>query len=824
MAGSRMRTMGWIIVRATVVLAWLGGCGEGTGPVLTSDSVIVSNPVSIAAIGGFNASLRSENGNAADDDLVYVALAPGTIPDGQLATVRKVGATNTVTASVLEGGLDPVPVLAQPGDDIEIVVTGSGSAAPVSFRVIVPSRRRPVVVRADPPPRKRDVPLNAGLVLVFNEPVASGSLAGGVRLFHGDTPIPGTAEPLGGTATAAIFRPGVILDANADYRLVATTAVRDLSGDPLEAEVAVEFTTGQTLQDTPNSIVVVPDTSEILIGSQVQLTGSARDSSGNPVQGVPFVWVSDNSSVASVSGAGLVTALAAGVAHISGGEAMVGPGVATVFVVASRAPIASIALTPDSASIPLGPGGGTVRLSAVLRDAVGNVLMFRQVQWRTSDPAIATVAGGSGGRALVRGRATGMVTIVATSEGRADSVTVAVVQPGPYLRVIPGGLNNYNAGHTCGVTADNWVLCWGVNNVGQQGTGVPGLAYSPTGVGGIKFSEVAPSTVRTCALSLQGSAYCWGEAGLGALGMGTTLAPDQCFAPCSEVPAAVVGGHQFISIGVGWEHACALDGSGGAYCWGDNQGGLLGIGSPSGPQDCQAYGRSGPCSPTPVPVTGGLTFTALGVGGAGTGYEHSCALTGDSLAYCWGYNTLGQLGDSTTVDRATPVRAVGGHRFVSLSIGNTHTCGLTSDGTAYCWGANSGALGTGSMTGPEACNWFGSGQQPCSRQPVAVTGGIQWSSISAGGGHTCAVSVGGTGYCWGDNGFGQLGDGTRVGSATPVAIAGGLTFANLSTGNWHSCGVTVAGLAYCWGENPSGELGDGTTTSSLVPVKVVGQP
>lgn len=822
-AGNFLRpSLGRIVVVAVLALVWLGGCGEGTGPgVQTTDSVIVSNPVPVAAAARFNASLRSATGNAVGEDLVYVALAPGTVPAGQSATVRKVGATNTVTASIIAGGLDPVPVVANPGDNIEIVVTGSGSVGPVSFTMAVPARRRPVVVRADPPPRKRDVPLNSALVFVFNEPVESGSLASGVQLFHGNTPVPGTVQLLGGTATAAVFYPSVTLDPGTDYRLVASSAVSDLSGDQLEANVTVDFTTGNTFEGTPNSIVVVPDTSEILIGSQVQVTGSARDSSGNLVHGVPFVWVSDNPSVASVSGAGLVTAVAAGVAHISGGGAITGPGVATVFVVTSRAPVASIALAPDSATIPLGPGGGTVRLSASLRDSAGTVLTFRQVQWSTSNPAIATVASGSGGKALVTGIATGSVRITAASEGHADSVSVAVVQPGAYLRVVPGGPNFYNHAHTCGLTVDGWVLCWGVNNFGQMGTATAGSAYTPVGIGGINFSQVSASLVRTCALTPEGDAYCWGQAGLGALGIGTTTAPEQCFKSCTQTPLGVVGGHRFTSLGVGGEHACALDANGTALCWGYNTG-LLGIGSDAGPENCESDGASGPCSPSPVTVAGGLRFTDLAVGS-----EHSCALTADSTTFCWGHNPYGQLGDNTRLDRNAPVQVLNGPKFVSLSAGNAHTCALTSDGTAYCWGLNSsGQLGVGSDSALQQC----SGPSPCSLTPVRVAGTTRWLSISAGGNGTCGVALDGTGYCWGNNDTGQLGDGTTVSAATPTPIAGSLLFASVTAGVWHSCGVTTSGVAYCWGSYntygypTAGELGDGTTVPSLVPVKVAGQP
>jgi hypothetical protein len=97
MAGNRLRrSLGHIVVVAILALVWLSGCGEGTGPDgQTADSVIVSNPVPFAAAAGFSASMQGGTVDAANEDLVFVALEPGTVPDGHVATVRKVGGRRT---------------------------------------------------------------------------------------------------------------------------------------------------------------------------------------------------------------------------------------------------------------------------------------------------------------------------------------------------------------------------------------------------------------------------------------------------------------------------------------------------------------------------------------------------------------------------------------------------------------------------------------------------------------------------------------------------------------------------------------------------------
>jgi len=77
-------------------------------------------------------------------------------------------------------------------------------------------------------------------------------------------------------------------------------------------------------------------------------------------------------------------------------------------------------------------------------------------------------------------------------------------------------------------------------------------------------------------------------------------------------------------------------------------------------------------------------------------------------------------------------------------------------------------------------------------------------------------------YCWGVNNSGQLGDGSITNSSTPVAVSGGLTFSTLTAGAGHTCGLTSTKTTYCWGDNQYGQLGNGSTTNSSVPVAVVG--
>lgn len=251
----------------------------------------------------------------------------------------------------------------------------------------------------------------------------------------------------------------------------------------------------------------------------------------------------------------------------------------------------------------------------------------------------------------------------------------------------------------------------------------------------------------------------------------------------------------FTQVGAGGSSTCGVTTNGNGYCWGFNNTGQLGNGATTN-------------STTPVRVAGGLSFKSVS---AGSLSQFACGLTTGGAAYCWGYNDYGQLGAGTFTNSSSPLAVTGNLTFVSLSAGGSgHACAVTAAGAAYCWGNNgTGELGVSSI--------------PYTSTPVAVQGGLVFSTISAGeNGETCGVTTAGAGYCWGFNGDGELGNGSTATTNVPTAVAGGLTFQSISAGFSSTCGITTAGAAYCWGTNTYGELGNGGTTASTMPVAVTG--
>jgi alpha-tubulin suppressor-like RCC1 family protein len=446
------------------------------------------------------------------------------------------------------------------------------------------------------------------------------------------------------------------------------------------------------------------------------------------------------------------------------------------------------------------PAGAPVVISAFASDIYGNPtpIAGRVVTWALVDgpggsfsqPTSPTDASGYASVSFTTTNTGGTsYTISATdAQGLTGSSQNFVTRPQVSIATISDGVGALS---TCGLAPDGNAWCWGAINQAQLVNGgkddrpLPGMVSSVE-----TFKSISVGLNHTCGVVQYNFADCWGSNSKGEVGDGSTTPRG------SSSPVGSYG--DFSAISAGGVHSCGIRSYGEIWCWGSNLNGQLGASTQV----------SFVTEPSRVAST--LPFMAVTAGGS-----HTCALTNTNDAYCWGLNTDGQLGDDSNTDKSTPVAVAGGLKFAALSAGESHTCGIAISGTTYCWG-DSGAL---------------------SKMPVAVSGGFSFAAISAGARHTCAIATDATAWCWGVNDSGELGDGTYTSSASPRQVGGGLQFSSIGAGGFtdpalatrhtvgHSCGVTTSNVVYCWGANDRGQLGTGPSPTHVnTPLKVLGQP
>lgn len=234
--------------------------------------------------------------------------------------------------------------------------------------------------------------------------------------------------------------------------------------------------------------------------------------------------------------------------------------------------------------------------------------------------------------------------------------------------------------HTCARLADGTARCWGNNGAGAVGDGTTVSARpTPVSVVGLTNSiDINAGGQHTCAVRIDGSAYCWGEQTLGRLGNGTA-APGVV-----RSPVAVSGLVDAVRIAAGLSHVCASRTTGEVVCWGSDSSGQIGRG----------VGNDSTSVPALVP---GIFPSAVV-----TAYRnHTCSRPTTAMparpVQCWGANDDGQIGDGSMIQADVPTSVIGSTVFTIVSAGAGHTC--ASDGASMsCWGRNgSGQLGDGTI-------------------------------------------------------------------------------------------------------------------------------
>lgn len=329
-----------------------------------------------------------------------------------------------------------------------------------------------------------------------------------------------------------------------------------------------------------------------------------------------------------------------------------------------------------------------------------------------------------------------------------NGATTGANLPSPTL--VNGGLrwrsvSANRSGHACGVASDGSGWCWGEDSMGQLGDGVGFTTRSSPALvaGGHVWKHISAGLYHTCGVTQAGEGYCWGDNQFGKLGNNDPSEVDQA------VPVLVQGGHEWRQIATGSLNSCGITTGGAAYCWGIGGFGTLGIANPPASQR------------VPGLVDGGHTWKQIEIGNG-----HACGVTTLDDAWCWGQNGEGRTGlGLTSGNRNTPGLVLGSLKWRQLDLATSHTCGITTSDVAYCWGSDAGgALGNGAALTNDQTS------------PSAVAGNLLWTQISAAGGNSCGVTTSGDGYCWGSGSSGANGAGSLaiINQTSPSPITGGM--------------------------------------------------
>ncbi len=284
-----------------------------------------------------------------------------------------------------------------------------------------------------------------------------------------------------------------------------------------------------------------------------------------------------------------------------------------------------------------------------------------------------------------------------------------------FTSVSAGGL------HTCGVTTDGAVVCWGYDRYGFV------RSAPPEG----SFASVSAGTAHTCGVKADGAVACWGDDQFG-----KTTAPPGEFASVSAGTTHTCGlrtdgsiacrGNDkfgqstppdgvFASVSAGAAHTCGIRRNGLVACWGFAD-----------------YGQA-------TPPAG--EFASVSAGGS-----HTCGVRADSTVTCWGRNEFGE---------STPPAG----SFDSVSAGGVHNCGVRTDGTVACWGSNVDLISTarvdrsGGSLAPDRADSDEDASKIAAGQATPPEG--EFVSVSAGLGHTCGVTTDHTVVCWGYDALGR---------------------------------------------------------------------
>jgi alpha-tubulin suppressor-like RCC1 family protein len=616
------------VVIALVAIIGAVSCSDSSAPADVIASEALRNGLFVSGMSQIvepaDSLVSGGAGAASQVALVsYISLAPGTIEDGTTATITNLDAAASVVTTIIDGGFDPKPLAASPGDTLEVVVARIAGQS-LSAVVVVEAESEPRIVRTNPPRGQSDVPVNTNVTIVFSEPVlASTVTASSITLTQGAAVVSAIVGVQPAAAYAVDIVPLAPLAPNATYTISIQASVTNLGGNPISAPVAVQFVTSQeSVAPLVFSFVGVGShTCALTAAGKAYCWG--RNTWGNVGDGTTIdrlypVPVAGELTFASLDVSyrrtcGLTTS---GAAYCWG--------------------------TNEYGSL----GDGTV-VDRPVPTRAAPALTFTSISTNSGVTCGVTLPGDAYCWGIPTFGMLGGATDACPAEGCttpikvAGDLTFAAVDVGAYT--------------TCGRTTAGAGYCWGANYLGELGTGTNvgpetctkyGGYFDPAGgvpcsrtpvaiTGSLTLSAIGAGGFFNCGLDGGGAAFCWGGNNQGQFGNGTTTGVNPNATPTSSATDLA-----FRVLSAGNQRVCGVTTTNVAYCWGGNYQGEAG-----GP------GCSVGCSlATPRPVDGGFEFVTVA---ANSG--HACALTPEGRAYCWGNNTYGSFGNGSTLSSYVPV-------------------------------------------------------------------------------------------------------------------------------------------------------------------------
>jgi alpha-tubulin suppressor-like RCC1 family protein len=278
------------------------------------------------------------------------------------------------------------------------------------------------------------------------------------------------------------------------------------------------------------------------------------------------------------------------------------------------------------------------------------------------------------------------------------------------------------------------------------------------------------------------------------------------------------------------------------YNWGLNNFGQLG--------DSSITHRSSPVQT----VAGGINWKQTA-----TSWYSTFGIKTDGRLWSWGYNTEGQLGDSTIVRKSSPVPVGSLQDWKTVSAGAYHVVASKIDGTIWSWGWNGeGHLGHGDLVNRSSPTIIGANTDwkiisaayyhniairndgtmwgwgnnyigECGTNtntnryssPVIIGALTDWKDVACGGYFTIALKTDGTIWSYGRNNHGQLGVGDSVNRSSPTIIGANTDWKKVSAGGFNGLAIKTNGTLWVWGRNANGQVGDNSTTPKSSPVQTI---